>query len=64
MMMFLEGLLVIYGGLYGIYGLQIIRSKDGDQTPGMMCSPGTLIVREDETHSMYCAKNLIDAGNY
>lgn len=44
------------------HALQITRTKEGDRVPGLFCEGGTLIFRDDETHSLQCVKSLEEAG--
>jgi len=46
-----------------VKSLQITRTKEGDSVPGLFCEDGTLIFRDDSTHSLKCVKSLEDAGN-
>ena len=45
-----------------VQSLQITRTKEGDRVPGLFCEGGTLIFRDDETHSLQCVKSLEEAG--
>eukprot|EP00111_Clytia_hemisphaerica_P001876 TCONS_00005269-protein len=48
--------------VYHVTGLQITRSKEGDRVPGVFCEEGTLIFRDDETHSLQCITQMHEAG--
>ena len=41
---------------------EIYRKKTGDTYFGSTCENGTAIIRQDETHSIYCAHQMKEAG--
>ena len=60
----LKKILIILLLISKTYLIQVIRKGTGEIKPFVPCVDGTIIVRNDATHSIYCAKSLSEAGEY
>ena len=54
--------LMAYSCITRILLLEITRKVEGDDFPMLPCKYGTIVVNEDQTHSIYCALSLAEAG--
>lgn len=54
--------IMFYFHMEGIALIDVIRRQDGDVEKILSCKGGTVVARHDETHTLFCANNLKEAG--